>query len=299
MSTSTRSKKNTRRSAEARAELAANLHAQLTEAVEALTASDSWSAYLDHLASFHSYSLRNVMLILSQKPNATQVAGFRQWQERGRQVRKGEKAIRIFGYSTKKITTEDPSTGEETEQKVSRFPILSVFDINQTDPIEGHPANDPTIAPQLLTGEDSTGIADALTNYLTGQGWTIETEQITSGANGYTTTDGSHRIALGDHLEPAARVKTLIHEAAHALMHASPEARADAAAHRGTREMEAESVAYVLAGMWGLDTSAYSVAYVAGWSTQTADEIRDTAERVQATVRTLAAAIEDHNQPEE
>ena len=50
-------------------------------------------------------------MILSQRPDASRVAGFRQWQERGRQVRKSERSIRIFGYATKK--TEDENGHEE------------------------------------------------------------------------------------------------------------------------------------------------------------------------------------------
>src|SRR3546814_4455716 len=63
-----------------------------------------------------------VMLIFSQAPDASQVAGFRKWQELGRQVRKGEKSIKIFGYSTKKITETDTETGEETTRRAARFP---------------------------------------------------------------------------------------------------------------------------------------------------------------------------------
>lgn len=124
----------------ARREQAAALHESITAKVAQLTDTDAWAAYLTAAAAFHAYSFNNVMLIFSQAPDASQVAGFRKWQELGRQVRKGEKSIKIFGYSTKKITETDTETGEETTRRAARFPILSVFDIAQTDPIEGHPA---------------------------------------------------------------------------------------------------------------------------------------------------------------
>lgn len=268
------------------------LHAQLADAVDQLSNNDQWKNWLNFIAAFHTYSLKNGLLIMAQRPEASLVAGFNQWKERGRQVRKGEKAIRIFGYSTKKITTTDPDTNEETENKVSRFPILSVFDIDQTDPIDGHPLANAADEhrPELLTGADPTGIAAQLTNYMHNQGWTITTETITDSANGYTTQDGSKRIVLGDDLEPAAKTKTLIHEIGHALMHARDGLPADY--HRGTLEVEAESVAYVLAAMHGLDTTAYSVPYIAGWS-RDPDEIRATADRVLATVRTLADYLDN------
>jgi len=84
------------------------LHASITDQIETLVRSDRWVRFLQFAQSFHTYSLNNLLLILSQNPDATAVAGFRQWQGKGRQVRKGEKAIRIFGYSTRKTT----DTGE-------------------------------------------------------------------------------------------------------------------------------------------------------------------------------------------
>ena len=65
------------------------LHAQLAEQVEAPASSDAWQRFLTFATSFHTYSLNNVLLILAQCPDASHVAGFRQWQAKGRQVRKG------------------------------------------------------------------------------------------------------------------------------------------------------------------------------------------------------------------
>ncbi|HLR97343.1 MAG TPA: ArdC family protein, partial [Jiangellaceae bacterium] len=108
--------------AEQRRAEAEALHAGIANQVNALRSSEEWHRFLDFTRSFHSYSLNNVLLILAQRPTASAVAGYRQWQAKGRQVRKGEKAIRIFGYSTKKITQEDPDTGEEVEKRIPRFP---------------------------------------------------------------------------------------------------------------------------------------------------------------------------------
>ena len=64
----------------------------------------------------------------------------------GRQVRTGEEAIKILGYSTKKITRTDPDTGDEIEDRLIRYPVLSVFDISQTDgePVPADPYRLPT-----------------------------------------------------------------------------------------------------------------------------------------------------------
>lgn len=86
--------------------------------------------------SFHRYSPRNQLLVMLQRPEATQVAGYRAWQAEGRQVRKGEKGIMIFGPGKKKVVTEEKN-GVEQERTISMPPpVVTVFDISQTDPIE-------------------------------------------------------------------------------------------------------------------------------------------------------------------
>ena len=234
----------------------------------------------------------NLLLILAQRPTATRVAGFRAWQKLGRQVRKGERAIRIYGYSTRTVTDTDPDTGDESTRKIPTFPILSVFDQGQTDPIEGHLQPEPVA--HRLTGDDPAAIYDRTAAVMVARGWTVTREIIEGETNGYTTTDGSRRIVVDARLAPAQAAKTMLHEAAHALMHAADtltaEDRRDL--HRGRMEVEAESVAYVLAGILGLDTAAYSVGYVAGWANGDTAAVADTARAVLATVHELADALD-------
>ena len=90
--------------------------------------------FADFSRSFARYSVRNQMLVMMQRPNATQVMGYRAWQAEGRQVRKGEKGIMIFGPARKRTITEEKG-GEEVERSVSMPPpVVTVFDISQTDP---------------------------------------------------------------------------------------------------------------------------------------------------------------------
>jgi antirestriction protein ArdC len=206
------------------------------------------------------------------------VAGFRQWQARGRQVRKGERSIRIFGYATKK--TEDEN-GEE--ERRAYFPILSVFDVSQTDSIDGREI--PDLAPRLIGGDDA-GIYDAAAEWLTGQGWSIDRAS-TGEANGFTQ-HAKRAVTIHDELEPAQAAATILHEAAHALMHADVD---DYHQHRGIYETEAESVAYIVAGVLGLDTSSKSIGYIAGWTDGDVETVKNTAPRVLATVRTILDGI--------
>lgn len=279
----------TRKSPEQRQAEAEALHATLVEQVEALTSSEGWARFLQSVADFHDYSLNNLLLILAQYPDASRVAGFRQWQARGRQVRKGERGIRIFGYSTKRVTVEDEH-GDEVEKAVPRFPILTVFDVTQTDPIPGaetvaHPA-------ARLHGDDPGGITDAVATWLGSWGWSFERAPIAGQTNGYTKTDGTRRVIVRDDVEPAQAAKTALHEAAHVILHAD-EPVADYVEHRGRKETEAESVAYVSAAMLGLDTSAYSVGYIAEWSNGDLDLIRQSAANVIRAVHVLSEAFTD------
>lgn len=278
------------RSSEQRRVEAETLHASIVEQVQQLADSDQWRAFLKFARSFHTYSLNNLLLILAQNQEATMVAGFRQWQAKGRQVRKGEKSIKIFGYrESKPVQDSEQNEASEDDDRVIRyFPTLSVFDISQTDPIEGAKPipEDPT---RRLTGGDDHGVTIPLTAHLTSCGWSIHRELLQS-ANGYTDPE-THRVILAKHLAPEQAAKTLIHETAHIELHHIDDIE-NYRAHRGQMEVEAESVAYIVAGLSGFDTSAYSIGYITGWSGEDINLIRETAARVLRTAHTIAEAIE-------
>lgn len=280
-----------------RAEMEA-LHQQLAESVDALRSSDQWAAYLAFCASFHHYSLSNLLLILAQRPEASRVAGYRAWQAKGRQVRKGERGIRILGTGTVKVTSEDEEGGEVVEGKRRVFFPVSVFDVDQTDVIEGHEDHTPV---RQLTGQDDSGILSRVVDYLTKAGVIVEFRAIASNANGYTQpadeeTGEPVRVVIEERNAPAQQAKTAIHEAAHVIL-GHVDDHAEYLTHRGRYEVEAESVAYVVAGMLGLDTSDYSTGYVADWAEHAeADVIKATAGRVLTAVHTITEAIDDQEE---
>lgn len=278
----TRATKKTGRTPEQRQAEREALLERLGEKVATLGSSAEWIAYLQFAAMFRRYSFRNLLLIAAQCPHATRVAGFRKWQQLDRQVRRGEKAIKILGYSTKKVTKIDPATGEEVEDKIARFPVLSVFDVSQTD---GQPI--PTNSYALPTGEGPTGALDRLMAWLQGESWTVRKLHLGGTMEGYTD-HRRHIIATETGLEPAARLLVLLHEAAHALLHLDD---AEYVAHRGVCETEAESTAYVLANLLGMDVDASSVSYVAGWAKAEPDLLAAAATNVLRAVNTIAAAL--------
>ena len=153
------------------------LHASIAEQVEALRQSEAWTRFLTFAQSFHRYSVNNLLLIIAQCPHATHVAGYRTWQSLERQVRKGERGIRIFGGRDILTTEEDQATGEETEHRTRRFFPVSVFDLSQTQPTNPD-AQDPTTLAHHLTGEDPVGIQRAVTDHLTALGWSVQRQRI-------------------------------------------------------------------------------------------------------------------------
>ncbi|GAB3584535.1 hypothetical protein GCM10027406_31100 [Leifsonia lichenia] len=278
------------RDAEDRQAAAEALHASIVEQVQQLADSGQWRAFLEFARSFHNYSLNNLLLILAQNPDATMVAGFRQWQAKGRQVRKGEKSIKIFGYREKTTeTATDANEPTEDEGRVTRyFPTLSVFDITQTDPIDGADPlpRDPT---QRLIGEHDHGIITPLTNHLESRGWRISREPLAHDS-GYTDPETLH-VILAESISAEQAAKTLIHETAHIELHHIDSVE-EYRQHRGRMEVEAESVAYVVAGLCGFDTSAYSIGYITGWSDEDVTVIRDSAARVLAAAHTIVGMLD-------
>ncbi|MBO1741765.1 ArdC-like ssDNA-binding domain-containing protein [Leifsonia sp. TF02-11] len=267
------------------------LHASIVEQVQRLAESGQWRAFLEFARSFHNYSLNNLLLILAQKPEATMVAGFRQWQAKGRQVRKGEKAIKIFGFREKKTesTTESGSETPAEEHTVRYFPTLSVFDITQTDPIEGADPlpEDPA---RQLTGDDDHGVIRPLTAHLETHGWSVHRVPLTR-ANGHTDPE-TKKVSLAENLATEQSAKTLLHETAHIELHHIDDLD-KYRTHRGRLEVEAESGAYIVAGLAGFDTSAYSIGYIAGWAEEDVTVIRETAKRVLQAAHTIAEILEN------
>lgn len=280
----------TTKTAEQRRAQAQRLQESIVEQVAQLRDSTAWQQFLAYVRAFHSYSVNNLMLIAAQHPGASQVAGFRKWQSLGRQVRKGEHAIKIFGFAKKKITDDSDNTGDDEERVKIYYPVLSVFDISQTDPIEGaDDTPDPVELAPRLTGDDPLGIIDAVAEWLHTQGWRLTRVPIPGDANGYTAT-GSRQVMVDANLSPAQAAKTALHEAAHVILHAD-EDPIEYITHRGIKETEAESVAYVVAGILGLDTATYSIGYVAGWADADTELIKTTAARVLTATHTLADAL--------
>jgi DNA primase len=264
----------------------AELHATLDAQVTALRTSDDWRAWLASAARFHDYSFGNVLLITAQCPNATRVAGYKAWQSMGRQVRKGERGLMILAPCVVAKTKDEhghPLPKDERTARVVGFRVSHVWDISQTD---GEPLPEPEL-PALLDGEAPEGMWDALTAQVEAAGLTVVRGDC-GAANGVTDFHAG-TVTVRPDVSDAQAVKTLAHELAHVMLH-RPQDTARTATCRDDVEVEAESVAFLVAAINGLDTSAYSFPYIAGWAKD--DEAAKAAgTRVMATARKIVDAF--------
>lgn len=207
---------------------------QLADETDTVKKSEVFKNYLDTMAKFWEYSYHNQLLIHFAMPSATRVAGFKTWQELGRQVKKGSKSIRILAPFKSK---------EEDEEIVGFFPVC-VFDISQTDGEE---------LPELsikLTGDDQTRLLGFLEDFCTARNIKLEYQDLgVNGVYGYSK-DGAIVVSSNDSVN--MKVNTLVHEIAHELLHRHSKS------DKKQKEIQAESVAYVVCKHFGLTTKSFT-----------------------------------------
>jgi antirestriction protein ArdC len=209
---------------------------------------ETLTQYLAAIGRFHRYSLRNVMLIASQKPTASYVAGFHTWHQLGRSVKKGEKGIMILAPIVPRKNESAKHDQTDESSTAIGFRAAYVFDISQTDGQEL-----PTIG--SVDGEPGE-YRERLTKFVTEQGIALEYSEDIAPARG---TSAGGKITLLPGQSPAEEFATLAHELAHEMMHRD-ERRVSTSKQR--RETEAEAVAFVVCHAIGLATGSASQDYI-------------------------------------
>ena len=282
---------------------------RLEQGITELFDSERYKEYLRVMSKFHNYSFNNTLLIAMQKPDASLVAGFTAWKNQfQRNVKKGEKGIKIIAPSPFKIKQEtekiDPQTQkpvigkdgkpvtEEKEISIPAYKVVSVFDVSQTEGKEL-----PDIAVDALTG-DVEQYSDFFAALEKTSPVPIGFEKIEGGAHGYYHLEDK-RIALDEGMSELQTLKTAIHEIAHAKLHDidlnAPKDEQQPRVDRRTREVEAESVAYTVCQHYGLDTSDYSFGYVAGWSSgRELAELKNSLETIRSAAADIINSIDGH-----
>lgn len=272
----------------------------IEEGVKNVYSSENYRRYLEFLSKFHDYSFNNTMLILSQKPEASHIAGFRAWKNLfNRQVKKGEKAINILApYQTKivKEVTKTDDDGkpvyddkgepvkEQKEVQITRFRMVNVFDISQTIGEEV-----PTFVRDLQgSSYDAQALIMAIEE-LSPIEIKYETRDsdliLRNGAKGYYSVT-EDRIVVNEELSLNQKAKTLSHEFVHSLLHKETEKG------QKQREIEAESIAFVICDHFHIDTSEYSFGYIAAYANEDYEFLKETLVNIQSNAHEYISKIE-------
>jgi antirestriction protein ArdC len=248
---------------------------QLGQALEA-GHSEKLREHLAAMARFHRYSLHNIMLIASQRPDASHVAGFHAWHKLGRFVTKGEKGILILAPIIRKKAENNGEAEPDESSTAVGFRAAYVFDISQTD---GQPL--PEIG---SVNGDPREHRERLVKFIAAHGIALEYSEDIAPARG---TSSGGKITLLPGQSPAEEFATLAHEIGHEMMHRDE--RRNSTTKR-IRETEAEAVAFVVCSAIGLETGSASQDYI-GLYGGDAKLLSESLEYVQRTATQILNAI--------
>lgn len=227
------------------------------------------------------------------------VAGYTTWKKQfGRTVKKGEHGImilapvmgsRLINQDRLNPDTHQPIIGPDGEPEKEpvfvpyrSFRVAYVFDVSQTEGRE---------LPSLGVGELSGEVEHFERIFAAVEALSpvpVEYRPAQKSKGCYSHLE--QKIYLNQGMSQVQTLKTLIHETAHALLHARPEA---ADKDRHTKEVEAESIAYVVCQHFGIDTADYSFPYVTSWSSgKELDELKASLDCISKTASGLITAME-------
>ncbi|WP_251920175.1 ArdC-like ssDNA-binding domain-containing protein [Lactococcus lactis] len=226
--------------------------------------SETFKNYLDFALQFRQYSYRNKILIQSQNPKASLVAGYRAWQDKGRQVQRGEKALKIFVPSLAAKKDKDGNYSRDKEgnviKEVKGFYLASVYDVRQT---EGEPIPKPIyeLEENINNPQKFDWYIKAITKL---SPVPIQFAEIKGTAKGFFVPS-EKQITIRPGMSESQTIKTMLHEITHSILHDN-NVPVFGSSEYARQEIEAESVAYMIANSFGIETQEYSFGYLASWT---------------------------------
>ena len=282
----------------------AALNQHLQEGIKDYFDSDNYKNFLEGMSHFNNYSVRNIQLIKAQLPEASIVASFNEWKKRNGHVNKGEKALYVQAPVTviKKDVDGNPVINSETGEKetITYFKPVPVFDISQVSPVEGKELNLPKmggVIPSQINKEYYQNVYRSLRDISQKEnGIPIRFRELENSDGFYSPKTNEITIKKGMTYEQT--LSTLIHEMAHSELHnkKSLAERFEGKLTRSSKELQAESVAYVVSNHLGFDTSNDSFAYLASWSQEPdgLENLKAQLEIVQEEASSLMKRIDKH-----
>ena len=272
---------------------------KLENGVKSLLSSEEYKKYLDTMGKFHKYSYNNCMLIHLQMPGASMIAGYRAWQDKfHRQVRKGERGITIFAPNPYKVKVKRvkcnergiPIVGpdgkpveEEVEVKKQSYRAVTVFDISQTDGDE---------LPSVLQEAEGEvyGYDDFMKALIEFSPKPVFFDKIPDSPDSPLGLCNDEIIAVKNGMSQVQTAGTLVHEISHAILHRNGEKCAKVSE---LKEVEAESVAYTVCSHFGIDTSMWSLGYVATWGSYDMNEFKQSLSLIRETACQVIDGVEE------
>ncbi|MEY8335789.1 DUF3849 domain-containing protein [Lachnospiraceae bacterium 47-T17] len=268
---------------------------RLEQGVKDLFTSEKYTEYLKTMSQFHNYSFNNTLLIVTQKPESTLVAGLATWNKKfNRRVKRGEKGIKIIAPAPirekEEVEKFDPATNEpvlrpdgqpeteEVEHIIPRFRVATVFDISQTygDPL---PELD---TPELMGSVENFEIFMEAIRMVSPA--PMRYAEIEGESKGYYSNTNKE-IVIKEDMSEKQTMKTAVHEVTHAMCHDRDlMEELGEKKNKMTIETEAESVAFTVCSFFNLDVSDYSFPYLAGWaSSMEMKELRSSMDFIRKT----------------
>ncbi len=281
-----------------------SLNQHLQEGIKDYFDSDNYKNFLEGMSHFNNYSVRNIQLIKAQFPEASMVASFNEWKKRNGHVNKGEKALYVQAPVTviKKDADGNPVINSETGEKetIAYFKPVPVFDVSQVSPVEGKELNLPKMGggiPEQITKDYYQNVYRSLRDISQKEnGIPIRFRELEKSDGFYNPKTNEITIKKGMTYEQT--LSTLIHGMAHSELHnkKSLTERFEGKLTCSSKEIQAESVAYVVSNHLGFDTSDDSFAYLASWSQEPdgLENLKAQLEIVQEEASSLMKRIDKH-----
>ena len=295
-------------------------YAELENGLQELMTSEKYLDFLNTMAERPRYSFNNTVLVYLQKPDATFLAGYGKFRETyGHQVIQGEKGIKIFAPIIRKkknnliegeIEKNKDNKEEKEEETIVGFRMVKIFDISQTKPIM-----EKTEEGNEIPCKKAKKLIDSLSYLKMVNLWAedeefqeellaaakdmidipVKEKELSPDLGGYfrfQDKDNLH-IVLNNKFGITSRFTTLLHEWTHYHLHNPFKKETEWITEKfkkQDKEIQAESVAYIVAKHFGIDSSPESFKYVASWSKE--KDIKDLKTSMEIIQKTAATFIE-------
>lgn len=265
---------------------------KLVEGIENIIESGKYTEFLKFMKKFHHYSFNNRLLIFAQNPEATRVAGYCTWKELGRGVKSNPKKIFILKPIPCKIKKEKQNELLENDDEtitLMKYGWTIVYDISDTY-IRENQKEVPLFDDIKLNTSSSNQLYDILLKISPVK---VDIESTGNGSDGYYSELGN-RIVLSPNQSADDMTATLLHEISHALYDDF-----DYSKERNLSEIFVESIAYITADYFGLDTSKCSFSYITKWSKGDIKELLKLGTKIQEASDKLINKIEEYMKVED